>query len=197
MSNLRIVKLEPEAEQRMVWAEVYAPNRPDSDGEFMSADTIRKMAYNFLRNGRTKFVDVGHDNKQVEGVEIVESFIARKGDPDFLEGAWVVGCHIDDDATWAKVQKGEINGFSVEAFVSAEEQEVEIDLPPVITGLTSKSEDHVHKFYVSYDESNGQFKGGTTDEVNGHVHAIRAGTVTEIVKGHSHRFSSVDQVYIV
>lgn len=197
MSNLRIVKLEPEAEQRMVWAEVYAPNRPDSDGEFMSADTIRKMAYNFLRNGRTKFVDVGHDNKQVEGVEIVESFIARKGDPDFLEGAWVVGCHIDDDDTWAKVQKGEINGFSVEAFVSAEEQEVEIDLPPVITGLTSKSEDHVHKFYVSYDENTGQLKGGTTDSVNGHVHAIRAGTVTEIVKGHSHRFSSVDQVYIV
>lgn len=184
------------AQKQMVWAEVYAPNRPDSDGEFMSADTIEKMAHQFLRAGKTKMVDVQHDNRTIPGVEVVESFIARKGDPDFLPGAWVVAVHIPDAETWAKVEKGELNGFSVEALVQREERDCEIDLPPVVSGRTSKSEDHEHEFFVTYDEDTGHFKGGTTNVVNGHSHVIKAGTVTEDAQGHRHRFSSVDSLEI-
>lgn len=184
-----------EVEQRMVWAEVYAPNRPDSDKEFMSAETIRDMAYNFVRKGLLKNVDVEHDNKTIPQVEIVESFIARKGDPDFLEGAWVVGCHVNDDATWDKVKKGELNGFSLEAYVEKALVDVVVEIPPVVTGITSKSENHTHRYFVSYDED-GNFKGGVTDEVDGHKHEIRAGTVTEKADNHCHLFSSVDNVEI-
>jgi hypothetical protein len=186
----------PDEEQRLVYAEVYAPNRPDSAGDFMTAEQIQKAAHDFVRKGRMAQVDVQHDNQLIDGVQIVESYIAQKDDPTFIPGSWVVGVHINDDDTWAKVKKGEINGFSLEAMAKCQEVEVEIEIPPVVTGLTSKSEEHTHKFYVAYDET-GKFLGGQTSKENGHVHAIRAGTVTDEIDGHSHRFSSVDNVEIV
>ena len=191
----RLVKSEVEGKLRIVWGEVYAPNRPDSEGDYMTAEEIRLMAHEFIRTGMTKQVDVEHQNDLTEGVAVVESFIARKGDPDFIEGAWVVGVHVDDDDLWEKVEKGEINGFSMEAIAKKVEREVEVEMPPVVTGLTSKNEDHEHKFYVTYD-SEGKFKGGVTDEVDGHKHVIKAGTTTEVTNGHRYRFSSVDSVVV-
>jgi hypothetical protein len=182
--------------QRLVYGEVYAPDRPDAQGEFMRADQIQKMAHKFARDLRLNQIDVMHDNQVVDANCIVESFIARKGDPDFIEGAWVIGMHIPDDELWNKILKGEINGFSMEALVTRHPQEVQLDLPPVVTGMTSKSEEHEHKFYVSYKDD-GSFRGGTTDFVNGHQHKILAGTHTEDAAGHSHRFSSVDVLRIV
>lgn len=182
--------------QRIVWAEVYAPNRPDSDGEFMDAEGIRKMAYDFMRSGNLSQIDSMHTNKLVEGACVVESFIARKGDSTFIEDAWVAGIHIPGDDDWAKVEKGDWNGFSIEALVNKEQVEVELELPPVVEGRTLKSEDgHDHKFYVAYDD-NGKFLGGKTDSVNGHFHVIKRGTITEDTNGHKHRFSHVEDLWI-
>lgn len=183
-------------ERQLVYSEVYAPNRPDSDGEYMDAETILKMAHDFAKNMRLDQIDVEHDGQVREGVCVVESFIARKGDPDFIEGAWVVGVHVENPELWEMVKKGEINGFSVEALVAKQAEEVEIEMPPVVTGKTSKSEEHEHQFFVTYDE-NGHFLGGVTDEVNGHRHQIFKGTVTEESSHHTHRFSSVDLLEIV
>lgn len=181
---------------RIVWAEVYAPNRPDSDNEFMDAEGIRKMAYEFMRAQKLDQIDHSHSNELVEGAHVVESFIARKGDPDFIEGSWVVGVHIPGDEDWEKVEKGEWNGFSMEAMVSKETMEIEIELPPVISGKTMKADDdHQHTFYVSYSDE-GSFMGGRTDNVNGHYHVIKRGTITETVEGHNHRFSHVEDLLI-
>jgi hypothetical protein len=195
-----VIKKDAPAEQRMVFGEVYAPDRPDAQGEFMRAEEIQEMAYEFVRKGRMDSIDVMHDNKLVNA-HILESFIARKGDPDFIEGAWVIGMHIPDDDLWAAVKKGELNGFSLEALVTRHEQEMEIEIPPVVSGTTSKSDvsaeiaQHEHKFFIAYGED-GAFKGGVTDEVDGHTHMILAGTHTETTLGHSHRFSSVDDLLI-
>lgn len=189
------IKLAAEGqEQRIVWAEVYAPGVPDSDNEFMDAETIRKMAYKFMQEQKLAQIDTQHTNKLVPGATVVESFIARKGDPDFIAGSWVVGVHVPDDETWGKIKKGEINGFSIEAMVTKEPVELEVEIPPVIVGRTAKSEDHEHEFFVSYDED-GNFQGGYTSEVNGHRHSIKKGTVTEDVGGHNHRFSHVENLY--
>jgi len=174
---------------------VYAPQKIDSDHEFMTAVEIQKAAHEFVRSGKMAEIDVQHDNKVVKGCCVVESFIARDDDKDFIPGAWVVGVHVPDTTLWAKIKKGELNGFSMEAFVIREDREVEIDVPPIVSGITSKSEEHTHKFYVSYDQD-GKFKGGTTDVVNGHSHPIMAGTHTQEVQGHSHRFSSVDNLQV-
>lgn len=178
-------------EQRLVFGEVYAPLVPDSDHEFMDAVTIRKMAYEFMHSLKLNSIDTEHDNVLVDGCCVVESFIARKGDPDFIEGAWVVGVHIPDDDVWGKVKKGEINGFSIEAAVFKTPMEVEVDIPPIINGHTMKSEGHSHTFYVTYDE-NAKFRGGRTDVVDGHSHLITRGTCTAETDGHSHRFSHVE-----
>lgn len=181
-------------ELRIVWAEVYAPNVPDSDGEFMDAEGIRKMAYEFMQRMELGQVDTFHTNSISKGACVVESFIARKDDPTFTEGAWVCGIHVPDDATWAKIKKGEINGFSMEALVSKELVEVEVDLPATISTRTLKSEDHEHEAYVTYDE-NGKFQGGRTSKAeDGHFHLIRRGTVTEDTNGHAHRFEHVNSL---
>jgi hypothetical protein len=188
-----------DSKKRIVWAEVYAPDRPDADGEFMRAETIEKMAYDFMRAQKLDAVDTQHNQVQQDGCCVIESFIARKGDPDFIPGAWVVGMHVNNDELWSKIEKGEIAGFSMEAMVIKEPQEVEIELEPILCGLTYKSEDtdHVHKFEVAYDE-HGRFIGGKTDFVNDHFHLIRSGTVTEAAgtPAHNHRFSHVENLLI-
>lgn len=181
--------------KRIVWGEVYAPNRCDSDKEFMRAPEIEKMAYNFMRSMKLDSVDSQHNNILVDGCCVVESFIARKGDPDFIEGAWVIGMHIDNDVMWGKVMKGEINGFSMEALVVKAPTIVEMGIPPVLGGMTQKAEGHSHTFKVNYNED-GTFMGGKTDMVEGHYHDIFRGTITETVNGHSHRFSHVEELTI-
>lgn len=193
-----VAKDENKPDQRLVYAEVYAPNRPDSDGEFMTAAEIQKMAHAFTAKGEMGNIDVMHDNEVVPGCKIVESFIARKGDPDFIEGSWVVGMHVDNDDLWRAIKSEQINGFSMEAMVYRHEREVEIEIPPVVSGTTQKSEGgdgHIHKFYVTYDD-HGRLAGGRTDMVNGHFHEIRAGTVTELSQQHRHKFSAVDTIEV-
>jgi Putative phage serine protease XkdF len=169
---------EPE-EQRMIYGEVYAPDRPDADGEFMTAETIRKMAHDFIRDGLTQSIDLMHNNELVKnGACIVESWIASKDDKTFIPGSWVIGMHIPDDTLWKAAKEGVLNGFSLEAMAVREEKEVMLEIPPVVSGLTTKSEAHEHKFFVTYDEA-GVFKGGKTDEIDGHFHLILAGTHTD------------------
>jgi Putative phage serine protease XkdF len=181
-------------EQQMVWAEVYAPNIPDADGDIMTEEAIEQMAYKFMRERKTDRIDLQHNNKLVNAY-IIESFIARKGDPDFIKGSWVVGMHIPDKGVWSMIKKGEINGYSMEALVTREKATMTVEIPPVISGRVAKADDgHDHEFFVSYDD-NGQFLGGrTSSAADGHSHVIKRGTVTEASLGHNHRFSYVEKV---
>jgi hypothetical protein len=186
---------------QIAYAEVYTPNVPDSHGDFMRSDEIRKMAHDFLARGLTKNVDVEHDN-ELRDCAIVESFIAREGDPDFIPGSWVAGVHIADPELWDQVRKGEINGFSLQGVGMTTPSQVEIDVPSDVKGLTVKSEgdEHWHAFSVRFDDA-GNFIGGTTiatfpEGAIDHVHAIKHGTITEPYgeddANHTHRFSFVE-----
>ena len=95
-----------DAKKQIVFVEVYAPHVRDTDGNFMTAETIEKMAYDFLANKQ---------NVQVSKNHVVESFIARKDDPDFTQGAWVVGIHIPDEEVWQQIEKGDLTGLSIES----------------------------------------------------------------------------------
>jgi len=181
-------------EQQIVWAEVYAPNRPDADGEFMSIEGIRELAYQFMVSGAIHSFDLQHNEKTEKGLLLVESFIARDNDPDFIPGSWVVAMHVADAKMWARIKAGEFNGFSIQALVYKDKTDVTVDIPDLVSGITSEASDgHTHTFSVTFDK-NGKFKGGTTSVVNGHSHPILAGTITQRVNGHIHRFSAVDSV---
>lgn len=192
IASFKVLKDETASKMQIVYSEVYAPMLPDSDNEFMDEAGVMEMAHNFMRSLRLKNCDVQHNNVCVDGACIVESFIARKGDPDFIAGAWVIGMHVPDARVWKQIENHEINGFSLEALVRQIPCVIEIEVPDVIEGTTMKSEDgHVHKFYVSYDD-NGKFQGGYTDTVDGHMHLIRGGSVTEKAANHAHRYSYLD-----
>lgn len=181
-------------ELQIVWGEVYVPDIPDSDGDFMVRDEIRKMAHDFIRGGRQAMVDVQHDN-QLYGSAVVESFIVRDDDTLFIPGSWVVGVHIPSDEIWGQVKKGELNGFSMQADARRVRTQVAVSLPDdgIVKGDTSETAGHSHRFEVVFDEK-GNFVGGKTDSVGGHVHQIKRGTVTEPagIDDHTHRFAVVD-----
>ena len=99
--------------KKLVYGEVYVPDEKDTDGNWMEAETIEKMAHDFMEDLRLTQIDKNHDGDTDKGT-VIESFVVRKGDPDFTEGAWVVGVKVLDDDTWKSIQKGEITGFSIE-----------------------------------------------------------------------------------
>lgn len=185
---MRIKKLDEELQ--IVYAEVYVPNVPDSDNEFMSIETIQVMAHDFLASGRVQKIDVEHSRDHIEAA-VVESFIARKGDPDFIENSWVAGVKIYDSEVWELVKAGEINGFSLDGKGKGEETELEIEIPEFVKGGTDYAEGHMHVFKVSFDDE-GNFLGGRTVDDADHMHLIKRGTLTEEANDHAHRFSYVE-----
>jgi len=174
---------------QIVYGEVYAPGVPDVQNEFMSEEGVRDMAYKFMLAGRASQVDTNHDN-QLNDSYVCESFIARKDDSDFIEGAWVVGVKCSDDI-WEAIQSGDLNGFSMEALVVKEETELEMTIPESVTGGTGESNGHTHTFKADFTEE-GVLIGGITNESEGHSHTIKFPTKTEEYDGHSHRFSFVE-----
>lgn len=184
-------------ELQIVYGEVYAPNVPDSQGDFMTAVEVRKMAHAFLHSGALDNIDTQHNNEKT-GAFVVESFIARKGDPDYQSEAWVVGVHIPDAVLWTKIKSGEINGFSFEGLVHSTKAVIEMELPEHIEGRTSVSEGHDHLYLVRIGD-NGDFMGGWTMEDNsGHRHQLSRATVTNPPEGepngHTHRYSFTDAI---
>lgn len=99
--------------EQIVFGEVYIPNAKDSDGNYMSRETIAKMAHDFLSKQRNTQISKCHAGAKDKGC-VVESFIAREGDPDFKAGSWVVGVHVPDVEVWKSIESGEITGFSIE-----------------------------------------------------------------------------------
>lgn len=182
---------------QIVYGEVYAPSGvPDSQGDVMSAEAIRKMAHKFLADMRVDQIDVNHDHSMT-GANVVESFIAQKGDSNFIEDSWVVGVHVPDPTLWKRIKSGDLNGFSMEASVIARKVKLEVDIPAEVHGETMVAEGAKHRFVVFFDED-GNFLGGrTTDDIEvGHGHQILNGTTTEPADGapdgHVHRFSFLE-----
>lgn len=171
-----------------MYGEVYAPNVLDSHGNMMFAADVKLLAHRFLRDvvlGRS--IDVGHDNNPRNAYP-VESFIARKDDPDFRENAWVLGVKIEDETVWADVKAGNLNGFSFEAYAHKSAVVVDVVVEPHTVGETEAGGDpaHAHLYFVLLSDA-GKVVGGRTSEVNGHFHLISKGTVTDFASGHNHR----------
>lgn len=179
--------------QQIVYGEVYTPDVPDSDGDFMTKETICKAAHNFMKKLRLSNIDVNHDGEIIKA-SVVESYIAQEGDPIFIPGSWVAGVHIADDDAWDKVLKGELNGFSLEGLAVSTETELELTIPEFVDGTTDEFEGHSHKFVVKFDAEGG-FLGGHTSKDEDHQHTIVRGTATESALDHTHRFAFIEAFY--
>lgn len=203
LTHVRVRKVDEEL--RLVYGEVYAPMVPDTQGDFMVQDEIRKMAHRFLVARRQKNVDEQHDN-HVSGAVIVESFLVREGDPDFpIPGSWAVAAWVQDEEIWNKVKAGEINGFSMEAAVTPKLRSVIIELDSKLTGMTEEENGHTHDFTLEFDDE-GNLIRGRTNNVDEHWHEITENTVTgpdvaagpgRVLDGHQHGYSFLEFLNIV
>lgn len=173
-------------EQRIVYGEVYAPLSLDTYGEFMFGEDVRLMAYRFMQLDLSKTIDTSHDNIP-NGSFPIESFIARAEDPDFKEGAWVLGVKVPSDDIWQRVKDGELNGFSFQAMVKPVEYDIEYPVVRDVVGETEATEDHAHLFVVEIGDD-GRVKKGMTSTTDGHFHEILSASVTKAADGHTHRF---------
>lgn len=186
---VRIKKID--AEKRVVYGEVYAPDVLDTYGDFMSAEDIELMAHRFLQLYALKnTIDTNHDESS-NGSYPIESFIARTGDPDYTPGSWVLGTKIVDDVIWEQILKGELNGYSFQALVRKLAVVVEIEMTPDAIGVTEEADGHTHMFYVEFD-GDGKVVRGITSTDDGHSHEIKKGTATEKSNGHAHRINLGD-----
>lgn len=178
-----------DADRRIVYSEVYAPNTLDTYGEFMLPEHVEEMAHKFLRLQLDGVIDTNHDNEP-NGSYPIESWVARSGDPDFTEGAWVMGVKVPEDDVWNKIVRGEINGFSFEAMVNIVEYDVEVSVVRDHMGETKtiKGVDHEHLFFLQVDEKGLVKKGSTSPGPDGHIHLINHATMTAEAQGHTHRF---------
>ena len=178
-------------EERLVYGEVYIPLDVDSQGEAMTAAEIRKMAHLFLEKGLVQNIDEMH-NKIPSGCAVVESFIARKNDPDeFIEGSWVLVTKITPDELWEKVKSGELNGYSFYGDGPSVKLNATVDIPVFGKGETEESIDgplppHHHPLSLNFDPNGNIIKGHTGEELS-HTHEFSKATATSRSFDHSHR----------
>ena len=187
----RLFMKDEEGYERVVFAEIIIPDAMNVYGDLHTRESVKQFAYSFMINGFG--IDIGHDNLDVsDTLAVVESFIARDGDPDFVPGAWVIGMYVGDDAAWAKVLNGDLNGFSYEAYVKALEVVVDVPVDIVRSGVTEPAieDGHVHEYVAILDDDGRVIYGGTS-ESNGHHHEIRSHTTTEEEDDHLHIFNFV------
>jgi hypothetical protein len=129
---------------------------------------------------------------------VVESFLARKNDPDgFIEGSWVLGVIIQPDHLWAAVKRGELNGFSFFGNAKRVPVTVKVKVAKRMIGKTEQSLDdqilppHEHSIDLAFLD-NGQIAPGRTGETLGHTHEVRKATATEMEMDHAHRMILID-----
>lgn len=191
-TNFRLLKRDDGEYEQVVMCELLIPDVPNVYGDVYTLEAIREFMYEFARQGYG--IDVEHDEVDVQDqkVIVVESFIARAGDPDFIVGSWVVGMQITDADLWQQVLDGEINGYSFQALCEMQPILIQNLRNRQIVGTTEANpvDGHTHDYLVITDALNRPISGGT-GVTNGHSHTITSHTVTDEAAGHVHRYQTI------
>lgn len=107
---------------------VYEPMVEDTQGNYMTEEEIAKAAHWFMKNQGS--VDIQHCFQKADGVEVVESFVAKcdmeiDGEP-VKKGTWLMTAEVTDQDVWDSIQKGDITGFSMGGVGVYSEEDVEL-----------------------------------------------------------------------
>ena len=195
--GMHLLKRDDGEYEQVVMCELLIPDLPNSWGDIYTKQAIKEFVYEFSRQGFG--LDIDHDEVDVQGEELllVESFLARAGDPDFIEGSWVVAIKVLDDAVWQRVLDGTLNGFSFMADCFMTPILIQNLRNRQISGETEPdlADGHTHTYLVLLDAMNRPISGGTGVTL-GHSHRIVSHTVTEKSSGpgvaeHKHRFQVI------
>ena len=146
----QVVIAKQDVARRMAYGLVLVPDEIDGWNDTIAPGEIEKAAYNFMRSGATTQIDADHDRDAAKGY-VAESWIVRQKDPLFPEetpGAWAVGVKVTDDEVWARVESGDLTGFSVLGLARREPVEPtggQEDLVMEKKGLGSLAEQFIEK----------------------------------------------------
>ena len=191
--TLRLPQPDSDGFERIVFGEVLIPDEPNVFGDFHTRQSVREFAYGFMLNGFG--INHEHDTPDIsDEVSIIETFIAREGDPTFIVGSWVLGVFVGKDEVWQAILDGEVNGFSYEAMVKFFALDLIVPNETTRYGVTEPalSDGHEHGFFVLLDRDGRVITGGTTwDE--GHAHPISQHTFTDAggFDSHTHIFNVI------
>ena len=91
---------------------------------YFSEDTVKKLAYKFMREKRLDATNIEHTNRKADDTYVVESWIINDENIDksrslglnYPKGTWVITMKTDSNQVWEKIKSGEYAGFSVEGF---------------------------------------------------------------------------------
>ena len=131
------IKLAKMIEGRLVGAvlipDLKIPRIDPRSGEvyniFFSAETIRKIAYQSMRDGLLKNYNIQHEEK-VNNICTVESWIVEDSEKDKSAvygfdvpvGTYMVVAEVNDEETKKRIESGELKGFSIEYNPQKKEQ---------------------------------------------------------------------------
>jgi hypothetical protein len=181
-----------DADERLVYGEVYVPYRIDTDMEYATPEEIEKAAHYFMSQSKMGNIDSEHNFKSTSNI-VVESYIVKENDPlGYVPGSWVAAGKIEDDQQWEDIKSGKLNGWSMAGHSDKQPRKVKVValISAVIKTEESTAdivEPHSHDLVLKFD--NGKVIPTTTSEVLNHSHQVVATTATEQAEGHSHRFN--------
>ena len=103
-----------DAAQHIVGGIVYPADREDSQQDWAAKQEITNAMHHFMEAGPSFSVD----HETTIDAKVLECFQAeemtRKEGKDVPKGAWWLTLRINDTATWERIEKGELTGFSWE-----------------------------------------------------------------------------------
>lgn len=121
-------------EKHLIIGPVLIPDKPiyrnNGEEEYFiqfSSETIEKLAYEYLMNGRMYSVTTQHE-EVADDICLVESWIKTSDNDksneygmDVPVGTWMCSMKVNNDEVWQRVKGGELRGFSIESFVNLDE----------------------------------------------------------------------------
>ena len=121
-------------EKHIVMGAVLIPDKPiyrnQDNEEFyiqFSKETIEKLAHDYLANNRVYSFTKEHEDV-ADGIYVVETWLKTSENDkskdygiDVPVGSWLMAAKVENEEIWGKIKAGEMNGFSIEAFVNLDE----------------------------------------------------------------------------
>lgn len=102
-------------EQRVVHGVVYEPDVVDAQGDWASAEDIRKACHDYMLNSRR--TGLMHKDDISSKAPLVENYIAPTdmimGNQRVRKGTWIMAHKINDDVLWKDIKDGKLTGLSM------------------------------------------------------------------------------------
>jgi hypothetical protein len=134
-NDTSFITMSIDEEQRLITGPAAIPNKfiirapqPGVSNQpyyvFFSEETIKKVAFKYLKDQNIKNTNIEHVPVLIDGVYVVESWLIKNPDNDksnefgktYPEGTWMVTMKVENDKVWRAIKEKKIKGFSIEGY---------------------------------------------------------------------------------